>query len=94
MMKQFFRLYVAGEKNNQVVIHNLKKITKNFLDDEVVVEIIDLIQNPQIALEERIIALPQLVRISPEPLIKLFGDLSDTQKVLYFLDRDKKQNNQ
>jgi circadian clock protein KaiB len=50
------------------------------------IEIIDLLKNPQLAKGDQIIAIPTLIRKLPEPMIKLIGDLSDTEKVLVGLD--------
>jgi len=86
------KLYIAGEDKNQHTLNNLKKITNDYFADDVVIEIIDLLKNPKIAIEDRIRVLPQLVRVYPEPEIRLFGDLSDIEKVLsYFKMNTKKE---
>jgi len=73
-------------------INNLLRIRKDYLSEDAIVEIIELNENPQIAIEERIRVLPQLVKISPEPLLRIFGDLTDINKVLFFLNIDDKVN--
>jgi circadian clock protein KaiB len=70
----------------------LKKFTEEYFEDEADIEIIDLMENPQIAIEERIRAVPLLVRTSPEPTLKLIGDLSDLQKVLRLFNLNEIKN--
>ncbi|HPU81317.1 circadian clock KaiB family protein, partial [Accumulibacter sp.] len=50
------------------------------------IEVIDLLQQPQLAAEHQILALPTLVRKLPTPIRKIIGDLSDTERVLVGLD--------
>ncbi len=65
---------------------NLKKICAEFLGDRYQIEVIDLLDNPQLARGDQIIAIPTLVRNLPEPMRKIIGDLSNTEKVLIGLD--------
>jgi circadian clock protein KaiB len=85
-LKLHLRFYIAGRENNQVAINNLLRIRNDYIGEDSNIEIIDLLENPRVAIEDRIRALPQLVRISPEPILRLFGDLSDIQKTLHFLN--------
>jgi circadian clock protein KaiB len=81
------RLYVAGQTAKSVqAFANLKRICEEHLAGEYRIEIIDLQQNPQLAAGDQIIALPTLVRKLPEPVRKIIGDLSNTEKVLVGLD--------
>lgn len=76
-------LYVAGETPKSLAaIANLKRICSEHLPGQYEVEIVDLRQNPKLAREHSIVAIPTLVRELPVPLRKLIGDLSDTDKVL------------
>ncbi len=76
-------LYVAGETPKSLAaITNLKRICSEHLPGQYEVEIVDLRQNPKLAREHSIVAIPTLVRELPVPLRKLIGDLSDTDKVL------------
>jgi circadian clock protein KaiB len=81
------RLYVAGQtaKSTQAFA-NLKRICEEHLAGEYHIEIVDLLQNPQLAAGDQIIALPTLVRKLPEPVRKIIGDLSNTERVLVGLD--------
>jgi circadian clock protein KaiB len=77
------RLYVAGQTPKSLrAIDNLQRICKEELVGRYHVEIIDLVQHPQRARDDEIIAVPTLVRQLPRPLRKIIGDLSDTSKVL------------
>ncbi len=86
------KLYVAGQTAKSLLAFaNLKKICEDHLQDEYHIEIIDLMQNPQLARGEQIFALPTLVRKHPEPVRKIIGDLSDTERVLAGLDLRPRQ---
>lgn len=77
------RLYVAGQTPKSLVAFaNLKKICEEYLQGQYSIEIIDLSKQPQLAIEDSIVALPTLVRKLPEPIKKIIGDLSNTEKVL------------
>ncbi|AFZ07017.1 KaiB domain protein [Oscillatoria nigro-viridis PCC 7112] len=77
------RLYVAGQTPKSLVaFSNLKKICEEYLQGQYTIEIVDLSQQPHLAIEHSIVALPTLVRQLPEPIKKIIGDLSNTEKVL------------
>jgi circadian clock protein KaiB len=81
------RLYVAGQTVNSVkALDNLKKLCEKHMAGQYTIEVIDLIQNPKLARGDQIIAVPTLVRNLPEPVRKIIGDLSDTERVLVGLD--------
>jgi circadian clock protein KaiB len=81
------RLYIAGQTPKSVLaIANLKEICETHLQGEYEVEIIDLLENPQFAQRDQILALPTLVRRLPEPIKRIIGDLSNTERVLVGLD--------
>jgi circadian clock protein KaiB len=81
------RLYVAGETDkSRTTIKNLEKICEEHLKGRYHIEVIDLMKNPQLAAGEQIFAVPTLIRKLPEPVKKLIGDLSSTEKVLVGLD--------
>ena len=65
---------------------NLKKICEDQLNGKYSIEVIDLLINPQLGVEDQILALPTLVRKLPVPVRKIIGDLSDTERVLVGLD--------
>lgn len=65
---------------------NFKKIRKEHLAERYQIEVIDLLKNPQLARGDQILAIPTLVRKPPEPVRKIIGDLSDTERVLIGLD--------
>ncbi len=81
------RLYVAGQTPRCVTAFaNLKKICEEHLAGQYQIEVIDLLQNPKLAQGDQILAIPTLVRKLPEPVRKIIGDLSNTERVLVGLD--------
>ena len=81
------RLYVAGQTPKSVLAFtNLKEICEEHLQGRYEIEIIDLLENPQLARGDQILAVPTLVRRLPEPIKKIIGDLSNTERVLVGLD--------
>jgi len=81
------RLYVAGQSPKSITAFaNLKKICEEHLEGKYSIEVIDLLVNPQLAKGDQILALPTLVRKLPEPVMKIIGDLSNTDRVLVGLD--------
>ncbi len=81
------RLYVAGQTPKSIAaIRNLNHICEAHLAGRYTVEVIDLRVDPQLASGDQILALPTLVRHLPSPLIKIIGDLSNTERVLVGLD--------
>ena len=81
------RLYVAGETpKSMLALANLKKLAEKHLAGSYEIEIVDLLKRPQLAADHQILAVPTLVRKLPEPIIKIIGDLSNTEKVLVGLD--------
>jgi circadian clock protein KaiB len=81
------RLYVAGQTPKSLAAFaNLKKICEEHLKGCYRIEIIDLLKNPTLAKGDQILAIPTLVRKLPEPVRKIIGDLSNTERVLVGLD--------
>ena len=85
--KWMLRLYVAGQTLKSIVARaNLHKICEQHIPDRYHVDVIDLLENPQLAKGDQIIAIPTLVRDLPMPVRKIIGDLSNTERVLIGLD--------
>jgi circadian clock protein KaiB len=85
--KWLLRLYVAGRTAKCVAaLDNLKRFCEERMAGRYEIEVIDLVQNPRLAKDDQIIAIPTLVRKLPEPLKKIIGDLSDTARLLVGLD--------
>lgn len=81
------RLYIAGQTARATTAFaNLKNICEEHMAGKYKIEIIDLLKHPQLARGDQIVAVPTLVRKLPEPVRKIIGDLSDTQRVLVGLD--------
>jgi circadian clock protein KaiB len=81
------RLYVAGHTDKSVrAIENLNRICTKHLEGRYSIEVIDLLERPQLAEGDQILAIPTLVRRLPEPIKKIIGDLSNEERVLIGLD--------
>lgn len=81
------RLYVAGQTPRSITaFKNLKEICEEYLKGKYQIEVIDLMENPTLARGDQILAVPTLVRKLPQPIRKIIGDLSNTDRVLVGLD--------
>ncbi len=81
------RLYVAGQTPKSLAAFaNLKRFCEDHLKGRYTIEVIDLVETPRLAKDEQILAVPTLVRKLPEPVRKIIGDLSNTERVLVGLD--------
>jgi circadian clock protein KaiB len=81
------RLYIAGQTpNSMTAIANLKKICEEKLQGKYSIEVVDLLEKPQLAKGDQIIAIPTLVRRLPPPVKKIIGNLSKTESVIVGLD--------
>ena len=87
MAKWELRLYIAGNTpKSATALRNLKRYCEEHLKGIYVIEVIDLLKNPQLAEGDQILAIPTLVKKVPEPVRKIIGDLSNEEKVLVGLD--------
>jgi circadian clock protein KaiB len=81
------RLYVAGQTPKSILaLANLKRICEEHMEGRYTVEVIDLMENPRLARQHQIVAIPTLIRELPTPLKRIIGDLSNTERVLVGLD--------
>jgi circadian clock protein KaiB len=81
------RLYVAGQTPRSLTAFaNLQQICEGHLKGRYRIQVIDLVEKPQLSKGDQILAIPTLVRKLPEPVRKIIGDLSDTERVLVGLD--------
>ncbi|MCA9134092.1 MAG: circadian clock KaiB family protein [Planctomycetales bacterium] len=77
------RLYVAGKSPKSVAAFaNLTRLCEEHLAGRYTIEVVDLLENPQLALGDQIVAIPTVVRKLPEPLCRLVGDLRDSERAL------------
>jgi len=80
-------LYIAGKTPKAIkALENIKKYAEEYLPGIYSIEIIDLLENPQLAEGDQILAVPTLVRKFPEPIRKIIGDLSNEERVLVGLN--------
>ena len=81
------RLYVAGQTPKSIAaFNNLKKFCEQHIPGKYRIEIIDLLHDPSRAANDQVVAIPTLVRKLPEPIRKIIGDLSNSERVLVGLD--------
>ncbi len=81
------RLYVAGQTPRCVrAFANLKRICDTHLAGTYRIEVVDLLQSPQLSRGDQIVAIPTLVRRLPPPVKRIIGDLSNSERVLVGLD--------
>lgn len=81
------RLYIAGQTRKSLqAVANLQKICEAHLPGRYTIEVVDLLEHPELARSDQILAIPTLVRRLPAPVKKIIGDLSRTDKVLIGLD--------
>ena len=81
------RLYIAGQTPRSVAaLANLKEICEEHLAGRYTLQVVDLLENPQLARGDQILAIPTLVRKLPLPMRRIIGDLSNTERVLVGLD--------
>jgi circadian clock protein KaiB len=88
------RLYVAGQTPKSLAaMRNLKKVCEEHLAGRYEIEVIDLMKNPRLAKDHQIVAIPTLVRKLPDPIRKIVGDLSDTERALVGLQLRQQEAN-
>jgi circadian clock protein KaiB len=81
------RLYIAAKTPKSVrALANLKKLCEEHLGGRYHIEVIDLVEHPELAASHQIVAIPTLVRQLPSPMRKIIGDLSNTERVLVGLE--------
>lgn len=85
------RLYIAGQTRKSIAaLTNLRRICEEHLAGRYRVEVIDLMENPQQAQRDQIVAIPTLVRRLPEPIRRIIGDLSNSERVLVGLEVERR----
>src|SRR5688572_24014793 len=85
-----FRLYIAGQTPKSLkAIENLKRMCEEHLPERYSIEVVDLMLNPALAKEHQILAIPTLVRKLPDPIRRIIGDLSNTERLLVGLQLTK-----
>jgi len=84
------RLYVVGRTPKAAkAFEDLKALLENDFKDQYSLEVIDILENPQLAEDDKILATPTAVKILPQPVRKVIGDLSSSEKILVGLDLKK-----
>jgi len=87
MTKYLLKLYITGQTPRSIrAMDNLRHIFQRILADQYELIIVDVLEQPQVAEDEKILATPTLIKSSPPPSRRVIGDLSDMDKVLLGLD--------
>jgi circadian clock protein KaiB len=82
MTQYVLKLYIAGHTAKaETAIANLRKIVEQHLGGHCQLYVIDVLEQPQLAEDDRVLATPTLIRQLPPPARRIVGDLSDTSKV-------------
>jgi circadian clock protein KaiB len=85
-----FRLYIADQTRASVrAISNLENIRQKYLHDRCTIEVVDILQEPLRTVSEGVLVIPTLIRLSPLPVRKIVGDLSETTIVLRALGLER-----
>ncbi|MEO8699350.1 MAG: circadian clock KaiB family protein [Kofleriaceae bacterium] len=85
------RLYVAGASERSTrAIQNAKQICNEYLEGRYDLEVVDVLQQPTLAKDDQILAVPTLIKRLPAPLRRIIGDLSNREVVLVGLDLKRK----
>ena len=85
--RQVLTLFITGKtQRSNMAIENLKRLCESEFAGEVELQIVDVLEQPQLAEDEKILATPTVVKRLPPPLRKVIGDLSDLERVLLGLD--------
>ncbi|MFN2386761.1 MAG: circadian clock KaiB family protein [Thermoanaerobaculia bacterium] len=85
-------MYVAGQTPRSLAaLANLRKLCEEYFPDTSSIEVIDLLENPELARSDQILAIPTLVRNLPVPIRKIIGDLSNRERVLVGLDARRRE---
>lgn len=87
MSKYLVKLYVTGQTQRSLqAMENLRRLCEQELRGEYQMVIIDVLERPQLAEDEKILATPTVVKELPQPMRRIIGDLSDSERVLLGLD--------
>ena len=87
MNEHIIELYITGNSNrSEIAINCIQKLCESELKSGYKLEVIDVIEMPDIAEKEKVLATPTLIKRIPPPVRRLVGDLSDIEKVKYYLD--------
>ncbi|MFK8000010.1 MAG: circadian clock KaiB family protein [Polyangiales bacterium] len=94
-MKYTLRLYITGQSgHSQRAVRNLERICRKDLNGNYKLEVVDVLEEPERADADKILATPTLIKELPLPLRKLIGDMSDRERVLVGLDVERAEGNE
>lgn len=89
--RYLLRLYIAGSSDRSIrAVQNAREICDEYLADRFDLEVVDIFQQPQLAKDDQILAVPTLIKKLPSPLRRFIGDLSNRDVVLVGLDLKRK----
>ncbi len=86
MNPYILRLYITGQTPRSAqAIANLQRICAEWLDNQCEVSVIDVLEQPDLAEQDKVLATPTLIKVAPLPARRVIGDLADTEKVMWGL---------
>lgn len=89
------QLFIAGRTaRSQRALDNLNEIMETTFPGRFELEVIDVLEHPQLAEEKKILATPDVIRELPPPIRQVIGDLSDREQVLLGLDLQRLEGSQ
>jgi circadian clock protein KaiB len=82
-MNQFiFKLYITGQTpKSEIAVANLRRICTTWFGSQCQITVVDVLEQPEIAEQDHIMATPTLVKLYPPPVQRVIGDLSDQERV-------------
>jgi len=81
------KLFIAGRSpRSDSAVENLRQILAGSSEDDFELTVIDVLENPQLAEDDFILATPTLIKVAPTPIRRIIGDLSDRTSLLRGLD--------
>ena len=77
-----FLLYVAGRSpNSMLALENLRALCREHVPDHHIIEVVDVLREPQRAMNDGILVTPTLLRVAPTPVVQIIGNLAHTDLV-------------
>lgn len=87
MSKYEFKLFITGNSaRSELAVKSIRHICDKSLGDKYILHVVDVLENPELAEEDKVLATPTLIKKIPPPVRRLVGDLTEEEKVKHYLD--------
>lgn len=87
MNKYILELYITGNSlRSEMAVKSLNKLFESTVQTDYELQVIDVLESPEMAESEKVLATPTLIKRTPPPVRRLIGDMSNIEKVKYYLD--------